>query len=148
VGLGLVIGGRVHLGASCSAGEFRSVFRTTETKSQFSLPDETMRLAAHDEASFREVAREIGRNVALLVNTLDLSHVFIGGSIEKHRAILIPVMEEEIQKNWPYGKKALTIELSELGEQIVAYGAASMFLERLLSLPEIEEVSPRSLTTP
>lgn len=82
------------------------------------------------------------------MNTLDLSHVFIGGSIEKHRAILIPVMEEEIQKNWPYGKKALTIELSELGEQIVAYGAASMFLERLLSLPEIEEVSPRSLTTP
>ena len=148
VGLGLVIGGRVHLGASCSAGEFRSVFRTTETKSQFSLPDETMRLAAHDEASFREVAREIGRNVALLVNTLDLSHVFIGGSIEKHRAILIPVMEEEIQKNWPYGKKVLTIELSELGEQIVAYGAASMFLERLLSLPEIEEVSPRSPATP
>ncbi|HVO38261.1 MAG TPA: ROK family transcriptional regulator [Spirochaetia bacterium] len=143
VGMGLVIGGRVHLGASCSAGEFRSVFRTAETKSQFSLPDETMRLAARDEGAFREVAREIGRNVALLVNTLDLSHVFIGGSIERYRSILIPVIEEEVRRNWPYGDKALTIELSELGEQIVAYGAASMFLERLFSLPEIEEVSAR-----
>jgi len=148
VGLGLVIGGRVHLGASCSAGEFRSVFRTTETKSQFSLPDERMILAAGDESAFREVAREIGRNVALLVNTLDLSHVFIGGSIEKYRAILIPIIEEEVQRNWPYGKKTLQIELSELGELIVAYGAASMFLERLFALPEFEEVSARSVTVP
>jgi len=143
VGMGLVIGGRVHLGASCSAGEFRSVFRTTETRSQFSLPDDTMRLAASDEGAFREVAREIGRNVALLVNTLDLSHVFIGGSIERHRSILVPVIQEEVSRNWPYGDKVITIELSELGEQIVAYGAASMFLERLFSLPEIEEVSAR-----
>ncbi len=148
IGLGLVIGGRVHLGASCSAGEFRSVFRTTETKSQFSLPDETMRRAAHDEAAFRQVAGEIGRNVALLVNTLDLSHVFIGGSVERYRSILIPVIEEEVQKNWPYGRKPLTIEMSELGELIVAYGAASMLLERLFSLPEIEEISPRSLALP
>ncbi|MGA2615147.1 MAG: ROK family transcriptional regulator [Spirochaetia bacterium] len=145
VGLGLVIGGRVHLGANSSAGEFRSVFRTTETKSQFSLPDETMRVAAHEEPAFREVAREIGRNVALLVNTLDLSHVFIGGSVEKYRSILIPAIEEEVQKNWPYGRKALQIELSELGELVVAYGAASMFLERMFSLPEIEEVPARSV---
>jgi predicted NBD/HSP70 family sugar kinase len=148
VGLGLVIGGRVHLGASCSAGEFRSVFRTSDTRSQFSLPDETMQLAADDESAFRQVAREIARNVALLVNTLDLSHVFIGGSIEKHRSILIPLIEEEVQKNWPYGKKRLTIELSELGELIVAYGAASMFLEKLFSLPEIEEISARSAALP
>ncbi|HVP19967.1 MAG TPA: ROK family transcriptional regulator [Spirochaetia bacterium] len=148
IGLGLVIGGRVHLGACCSAGEFRSVFRVTETKSQFSLPDETMRLAAWDETTFRQVALEIGQNLALLVNTLDLSHVFIGGSIEKYRSILIPVIEDEVQRNWPYGKKSLKIELSELGELIVAYGAASMFLERLFSLPEIEEVSVRGTTLP
>jgi len=143
VGLGLVIGGRVHLGANSSAGEFRSVFRTAETRSQFSLPDETMSAAMNDQSAFREVAREIGRNVALLVNTLDLSHVFIGGSVEKFRSILIPVIDEEVQKNWPYGKKSLQIELSELGDLIVAYGAASMFLERLFSLPEIEEVPGR-----
>lgn len=145
VGLGLVIGGRVHLGACCSAGEFRSVFRTTETRSQFSLPDQTMSRAARDEGAFGEVAREIGRNVALLVNTLDLSRVFIGGSIERYRSILLPAIEEEVRMNWPYGDKALTIEPSGLGDLIVAYGAASMFLERLFSLPEIEEISARGV---
>ena len=141
VGMGLVISGRVHLGASSSAGEFRSVFRTAETRSQFSLPPDTMGRAATDEAAFKEVATELGRNVALLVNTLDLSHVFIGGSIEKYRGLLIPILEQEIQKNWPYGEKKLTIELSELGELVVAYGAAAMFLDRLFALPEIEEAT-------
>jgi predicted NBD/HSP70 family sugar kinase len=141
VGMGLVISGRVHLGASSSAGEFRSVFRTTETRSQFSLPPDTMGRAADDESAFKEVATELGRNVALLVNTLDLSHVFIGGSIEKYRGLLIPILEQEIQKNWPYGQKKLTIELSELGELVVAYGAAAMFLARLFALPEIEEAT-------
>jgi predicted NBD/HSP70 family sugar kinase len=141
VGMGLVISGRVHLGASSSAGEFRSVFRTTETRSQFSLPQDTMGRAAEDENAFKEVATELGRNVALLVNSLDLSHVFIGGSIEKYRGLLIPILEQEIQRNWPYGQKKLTIELSELGELVVAYGAAAMFLDRLFALPEIEEAT-------
>ena len=37
VGMGIVIGGRVHYGHSYSAGEFRSVFCTPECRGQFSL---------------------------------------------------------------------------------------------------------------
>jgi predicted NBD/HSP70 family sugar kinase len=139
VGMGLVIGGRVHLGANSSAGEFRSVFRVSETKSQFSLPPDIMRKAEGEEEAFRQVAVELSRNLALLVNTLDLSRVFIGGSIEKYRSMLIPILEEQIQGNWPYGKKDVIIELSQLGELVVAYGAAAMFLERLFSLPAIQD---------
>ena len=141
VGMGLVIGGRVHLGANSSAGEFRSIFRVSETKSQFSLPQETMRRAEGEEEAFRQVAVELSRNLALLVNTLDLSRVFIGGSIEKYRNVLIPILEDQIQGNWPYGKKNVIIELSELGELVVAYGAAAMFLERLFGLPAIQDAA-------
>ena len=141
VGMGLVIGGRVHLGANSSAGEFRSVFRVSETRSQFSLPPDLMRRAEGDEEVFRQVATELARNLALLVNTLDLSRVFIGGSIEKYRGLLIPILQEQIQGNWPYGRKDVTIELSELGELVVAYGAAAMFLERLFSLPAIQDAA-------
>ena len=88
-----------------------------------------------------QVAIELARNLALLVNTLDLSRVFIGGSIEKYRGLLIPILEEQIQGNWPYGRKDVTIELSELGELVVAYGAAAMFLERLFSLPAIQDAA-------
>jgi predicted NBD/HSP70 family sugar kinase len=141
VGMGLVIGGKVHLGASSSAGEFRSIFRISETRSQFSLPPEVMRRAEGEEEAFRQVAVELSRNLALLVNTLDLSKVFIGGSIEKYRNLLIPVLEEQIQDNWPYGRKNVVIELSELGELVVAYGAAAMFIERLFSLPAIRDAT-------
>jgi predicted NBD/HSP70 family sugar kinase len=141
VGMGLVIGGKVHLGASSSAGEFRSIFRISETRSQFSLPPEVMRRAEGEEEVFRQVAVELSRNLALLVNTLDLSKVFIGGSIEKYRNVLIPVLEEQIQDNWPYGRKNVVIELSELGELVVAYGAAAMFIERLFSLPAIRDAT-------
>jgi predicted NBD/HSP70 family sugar kinase len=141
VGMGLVIGGRVHLGANSSAGEFRSILRVSETRSQFSLPPDIMRRAEGEEEAFRQVALELSRNLALLVNTLDLSCVFIGGSIEKYRNLLIPILEEQIQKNWPYGKKNVVIELSELGELVVAYGAAAMFLERLFSLPAIQDAT-------
>jgi predicted NBD/HSP70 family sugar kinase len=141
VGMGLVIGGRVHLGASSSAGEFRSIFRVSETRSQFSLPPDTMRRAEGEEEVFRQVAVELSRNLALLVNTLDLSRVFIGGSIEKYHSLLIPILEEQIQENWPYGKKNVVIEMSELGELVVAYGAAAMFIERLFSLPAIQDAT-------
>ncbi|HET6485981.1 MAG TPA: ROK family protein, partial [Spirochaetia bacterium] len=141
VGLGLVLGGRVHLGASSSAGEFRSVFRTSETGSQFSVEPAVMERAENDPSAFERVARELGRNVALLVNTLDLSHVFIGGNIERRQRELVPILEKEIESNWPYGRKSLSIEASELGELVVAYGAAAMFLERLFSLPQIQEHS-------
>jgi len=142
VGIGFVIDGKVHLGASWSAGEFRSVFREVETKSQFSLPYGTIRESEHSESAFKQVARELGKNAALLVNSLDLSQVFIGGNIEKYRNILIPILSAEIRKNWPYGDKQLTIEFSELGELVVAYGAAAMMLERLFALPQIAESRP------
>ena len=144
VGIGFVIDGKVHLGSSWSAGEFRSVFREAETKSQFSLPYKTIRQSEHTESVFKQVARELGKNAALLVNSLDLSHVFIGGNIEKYRNILIPILSAEIKKNWPYGDKQLTIEFSELGELVVAYGAAAMMLERLFALPQIAENRPNA----
>ena len=139
VGIGFVLDGKVHLGSSWSAGEFRSVFREADTKSQFSLPYETVRQSAQDETAFKMVARELARNAALLVNSLDLSQIFIGGNIEKYRNLLIPILGSEIRNNWPYGERPLTIEFSELGELVVAYGAAAMMLERLFALPVMTE---------
>jgi len=56
IGMGLVLNGSVHYGENFSAGEFRSAFRTGDNKSQFSLPDEKIKLAESDPAVFCEVA--------------------------------------------------------------------------------------------
>lgn len=147
VGMGIVIGGRVHYGRDFSAGEFRSVFRTPGDKGQFSLsPEETFRVE-EDPAVLARFIRELSRNIAMLVNTFNLDHVFLGGDIERHEREIQPVLAEEIQFNWPYpGDVRCAISFSSLGEKAVAYGAAGMMLHRLFADLDIAESLGRVVT--
>lgn len=134
VGMGIVIGGRVHYGHDCSAGEFRSVLCGPESKGQFSLTDDEAFRIEEDPAVIHRFIRELSRNVAMLVNTFDLSHVFVGGHLERHKREVQSVLNEEIQRNWPYPDDAkCRIRFSSLGEQAVAYGAAGMVLHHLFA---------------
>jgi predicted NBD/HSP70 family sugar kinase len=141
VGMGIVIGGRVHYGHDFSAGEFRSVFRTPESRGQFSLlPDEAFRLE-QDPAVLGRFFRELSKNIAMLVNTLNLDHVFLGGTIERYEREVQPVLAEEIRFNWPYPQSDLRcdIRFSSQGEKAVAYGAAGVVLNRLFADTDIVE---------
>jgi predicted NBD/HSP70 family sugar kinase len=140
VGMGIVIGGRVHYGRDFSAGEFRSVFRTPGNQGQFSLSeDEAFRLE-EDPAVLARFFRELARNIAMLVNIFNLDHVFLGGSIERYEQQFEPVLAEEIRFNWPYpGDVRCAISFSSLGEKAVAYGAAGMVLHRLFANLDIAE---------
>ena len=142
VGMGLVIDGAVHSGTDGTAGEFRSVYRQGPMKSQFSLPDEVIRNAAAEEESFRQVARELGSNVGLLVNILDLRRIIIGGAFERWRGVCSSVLPEMIDANSPYpGEARYEVGFSDLGESVVAYGAASMLLSRLFAEPPSDKKS-------
>lgn len=142
VGMGLVIDGAVHSGTDGTAGEFRSVFRGSPTRSQFSLDDEVIRLAATDEESFRLVAKELGMNVGLLVNILDLRRIIIGGAFERWRDVFSSTLPRMIDANSPYpGEARYEVDFSSLGESVVAYGAASMLLSRLFAEPPSDRKS-------
>jgi predicted NBD/HSP70 family sugar kinase len=136
VGMGLVMDGTVHRGTDGTAGEFRSIFRREDTRSQFGLPDEVIRRAAAESEAFVRVARELGMNVGLIVNLLDLRRVIVGGSFEHWRAPLSTILAEEIEANSAYpGEARCEISFSSLGESVVAYGAASMLIARLFAEP-------------
>ncbi|MCX7028572.1 MAG: ROK family protein [Spirochaetes bacterium] len=140
VGMGIVIGGRVHYGRDFSAGEFRSVFRTPANKGQFSLSEEDSFRLEEDPAVLARFFRELSRNIAMLVNTFNLDHVFLGGDIERYEGEIQPVLAEEIQFNWPYpGGVHCAVRFSSLGEKAVAYGAAGMVLHRLFADLDIAE---------
>jgi predicted NBD/HSP70 family sugar kinase len=140
VGMGIVIGGRVHYGRDFSAGEFRSVFRSPENKGQFSLSEEDAFRLEEDPAVLARFFRELSRNIAMVVNTFNLDHVFLGGDIERYEGEIQPVLAEEIQFNWPYpGGVRCAIRFSSLGEKAVAYGAAGMVLHRLFADLDIAE---------
>jgi predicted NBD/HSP70 family sugar kinase len=133
VGIGVVIGSRVHYGHDYSAGEFRSLLRTDTSLGQFSLsPDEAARVE-EDPAVLERFLRELSRNIALLVNTFNLGDVFLGGHIERYRDRVATILSEEIQLNWPYPDAVrCAVHFSSLGDKAVAYGAAGMFLDRLM----------------
>lgn len=140
VGIGIVLNGRVHYGHNYSAGEFRSVLCTKECKGQFSFTDEEAFRIEEDPEILHRFIRELSVNIAMIVNTFNLSRVFLGGHIERYKKEVQTILSEEIQKNWPYpdGVKC-KIRFSSLGEKAVAYGAAGMVLHRLFSDLSITE---------
>ena len=142
VGIGLVINGLVHYGSQYSAGEFQSILKKNDSVGQFSLTEGEQMAVQEDERVREKFLRELGAHVGLLVNTLDLSHVILGGYFEHYDKQAIRIFEEEIEKNWPYeynSENRKDIWFSSFGDKAVAYGAAGMVLNTLFSDMEVLE---------
>ncbi len=151
VGIGIVLNGRVHYGHRYSAGEFRSVFCTPDSKGQFRLSDEEAFHIEENREVLQRFIRELAKNIALMVNAFNLSRVFLGGDIERYKREVQTVLTEEIEKNWPYPDEVrCKILFSSLGDKAVAYGAAGMMLHRLFAdigiSESVERFHPGGLT--
>jgi predicted NBD/HSP70 family sugar kinase len=138
LGLGFVFDHRVYTGEDFAAGEFRSVFYDQERFNQhFRIPDEVLERMEGSEEIQKAFADELGRNLAMLINVLNLSMVVIGGSIEKLGSIIPDTIQREVRGNWLYPHQGhMEAVYSQLGENAVAYGAAGMFLEQIFSPPD------------
>jgi predicted NBD/HSP70 family sugar kinase len=146
VGMGIVIGGRVHYGHSFSAGEFRSVLCVNGNKGQFSLSEEEAFRIEEDPRVLAAFIRELSRNIAMIVNTFNLSDLFLGGDVERYRAEVETILVEEIQRNWAYPDPVhCRVHFSSLGERAVAYGAAGMVLHHLFTDQDAREGLERAL---
>jgi predicted NBD/HSP70 family sugar kinase len=140
-GIGIVINGQLHYGNDYAAGEFTSVFWEPPNLGQFSLSDDEMLLIETNSEIRLRFIRELSRNLAVLVNTFNLGHIFIGGTIEKYQSEISPVLQEELERNCSYPEYIKwTIRYSSFGDKAVAYGAAGMLLERLFAVPQVADV--------
>jgi predicted NBD/HSP70 family sugar kinase len=134
IGLGVVLGGKVYSGAHGNAGEFRSAFCDGRGELQMSLLKEELERLDSDPAVLLRAADELARNLAMLVNTMDFDRVFIGGDIEGLEVDFPALLRRRLEENWMYPfPKDVTIGYSSLGGKAVAYGAAGMILDRLVS---------------
>ncbi len=134
VGIGIVINGTLHPGTNFAAGEFRSVLYDGQGGGQFSLTDEEAFRVPVDAEVRSRFFRELAANVALIVNVLNVNHLFIGGDIVAYRDDVQPVFQQELQRNWPYESPVqCELHFSSFGENAVVYGAAGMLLERFFS---------------
>lgn len=147
VGFGIVLGGKVWAGAHGNAGEFRSAFCEGAGVLQFSLPKEELSRADRDPRVLEQVTDELARNIAMLANTMDIDRIYMGGDIESLDVDFPDLLRSRLEENWMYPfPKDVRILNSSLKERAVAYGAAGMILDRLVSgrgLPLLE--SPASL---
>lgn len=134
VGFGIVLGGKVYSGAHGNAGEFRSAFCEGRGELQFSLPKEVLRRIDEDPAALASATEELARNMAMLLNTMDFERVYVGGDIESLGLDFPALLRKRLAENWMYPvPKDVEIRFSSLGGRAVAYGAAGLVLDRLLS---------------
>ena len=132
VGLGIVINGSVYYGHDYSAGEFSSIFRKPEDQGQFSLSKGEINRLEEDPELLERFIRELSRNLALLINTLNMKRIFLGGQIVRYQSLVQRILTEEIDANWPYPDgRNCEILFSSLNDKSAAYGAAGMVLDRL-----------------
>lgn len=137
IGIGIGIDGKVYGGTRQAAGEFRSVFAGPVKSSQFSLSREESFRVTEDDALFDRFVHELARNIALLANTFDMSHVFVDGNVNDRQAVIGTAFESAIQENWAYeSARESRVEFTLRGEYAAAIGAGSMFLQRLFLEPE------------
>jgi len=147
VGFGVVLGGRVHTGAHGYTGEFRSAFCEGPGDLQFSLSRDELVQLRRDKALLGRTVDELARNMAMLINTMDFQHVYIGGDIESLDVDLPAILRHRLEENWMYpSPKDVEIRYSSLRDKAVAFGAAGMVFERLMaerSMPGLAgKVSP------
>ena len=137
VGLGIVIEQHVHYGRDFSAGEFQSVFWNRRSTSQFNLTEEETLHITDDVELLSRVFTELSRNLAVMVNTFNLSEIVIVGDLSAHRERFTDILRFEINDNWSYDTRATcAVRFTDLGRETVAFGAASMFVERLFTVPD------------
>ncbi len=136
MGLGFVIDGSVYYGETGSAGEFRSLFWHPGFTNQFAVPDNEAVDILNRPDSLSRLVDEIAKHVALLVNTLNLRRVYIGGDVATVHDELIGAIKAAIRRYWPYDDLVdCDVELCSHARNIVAIGAGAMVLEHLFKEP-------------
>lgn len=138
VGLGLILNGKIYHGANSTAGEFRSVHWQNPSKTQFS-PDCASVQGLGDPNALKTF-RELAKNIAFLVNTLSLDVVYVGGLEKQYAEEIVKYIREEIVYLWPYGwNKTTVVSTASVSQRSVSYGAGAKVLDKLFSVPELDE---------
>lgn len=149
IGMSFVFGGRVHYGARNASGEFRSAFAQPGVEGQIGVRQHThFHPMKTDRELLDEFTGELARNIAFLVNMLDLSAVYFGGGIEVYQTVMRPALEQAIHTNWIYeGRLPRTVStyFANPGDRPVAKGAAAIVLQHIFSGPDYEGFGPVGL---
>lgn len=91
----------------------------------------------------QESARHLGQALAAFINVLNPALIILGGGWSLGGEDLISQLSEEVER-CAFIEKAspASIELSTLGPQVVARGAATLALKKMLLSPDLYQIKP------
>ncbi len=143
VGMGMVMGERVHYGRDFSAGEYKSPGWRSPNKTQFSISNEELAALTEDGQIIERIQDELLKDIAYITNILNLSRITFGGDIVAYMDRLEGPLREEIRLNTSYDRNSeVEITVSSYREHTVSYGAASMLIENLFVTYENPSENP------
>lgn len=137
VGFSFVLNGKIYHGTNSTAGEFRSMLWNSKSRNQFSAGVNIVD-SLEDEKAVLPIFKELSKNVAFLVNTLNIDVVYVGGLKEKYSEQIVKLISKEINYLWPYEpNRNLVVKTATAGDNVVSTGAAVLVLDKLFSVPDI-----------
>ncbi len=159
MGIGLVLGGELYLGANYCAGEInvtlpqlqevleslQNRFNEGNVLSKFSgslaemdifkVLDAARKGDKMARLAFERVARQVGRNIAPAIGLINPEKLVIAGDISELEDVVIQPIKEEIEAlTLDLVNKDLTITTSQYGRYSVAIGAASIILSEFFKV--------------
>lgn len=139
LGVGIVIREKVLHGDYFTVGEFRAVGACYES-GQFKIPYQTLDSLPEDEEVFDAAYQEIADNIAFLANMLNLTKIVFCADFVVHPRSIVDLTYEALNRNklYDFGRN-FEVAISERKEYEVAFGAASLFLEKLFSVPDVAD---------
>ena len=137
VGFGFVLNGKIYHGANSTAGEFRSMLWNPTSQNQFVNGTDCIDKISEAE-KVTPIFQELAKNVAFLVNTLNLDIVYVGGIDKIYAEEIVKYIREEIVYLWPYEwNKTSMVATGMISDKVVSTGASILVLDKLFSVPEL-----------
>lgn len=125
VGMSLVLNGKLWNGTSGAAGEFRSFQHVAGDTRQLHLRPEEERQLMTSGKHKEEMISDVTRNIAFLLNTLDIETFVLAGDMTHLADDLERRLREEIRNNWMFPfDRPLRFIVDPHHEYTVAEGAA------------------------
>lgn len=137
IGIGVVINGKLHRGASCRAGEFRSAFLDRSDRSELSLSiDETYQVSTDGDVK-RKMIGEILQNMGFAVSLLNPGFILVGGDLAGEEALFSGILNNELKSTGDFLQRT-GCELRVLSDVTydAAIGAAVKLLGELYRVPQ------------
>lgn len=147
VGFGLILDGKIYHGSQATAGEFRSILWSAESPTQFAESAKKID-SLDDKEVTNPIFKELAQNIAFLSNTLNFDIVYIGGLEREYAEEIVKFTREAIVYLWPYEwTKTTFVTTGKISNQVVSYGAASMVLDKLFAIPELDSENKEAVKT-